>query len=162
MSRRHLLPGTTGWARLRVAPVLALIPAAAVIALERPADVAYVPAAEVAAAFLKGMPLVERDGYKVHASRRDGAGKAEVHARDVDILYVLEGTSTVVIGGEVVDPQSVGPEEIRGASIRGGDARRLAKGDLLIIPNGVPHWFREVPGPFLYYVVKVRDGEAGR
>src|SRR5262245_24576951 len=120
------------------------------------------PAAEVTAAFLKGMPLVERDGYKVHASRRDGAGKAEVHTRDVDILYVLEGTSTVVIGGEVVDPQSVGPEEIRGASIRGGAARRLAKGGLAIIPNGVPHWFREVPGPFLYYVVKVRDEKAGR
>jgi hypothetical protein len=26
----------------------------------------------------------------------------------------------------------------------------------MIIPNGVPHWFKEVDSPFLYYVVKVR------
>jgi hypothetical protein len=24
------------------------------------------------------------------------------------------------------------------------------------VPNGTPHWFREVQPPFLYYVVKVR------
>ena len=26
----------------------------------------------------------------------------------------------------------------------------------VIIPNGVPHWFKEVEAPFDYYVVKVR------
>jgi len=122
-------------------------------------QVTFLPAVEVTSAFAKGRPLVERDGYKVHASRRDGTGKAEVHTKDTDILYVLEGASTVVTGGEVVDPQTIAPEEIRGASIRGGDSRRLAKGDVLIVPNGVPHWFRDVSGPFLYYVVKVREAE---
>ena len=34
--------------------------------------------------------------------------------------------------------------------------RTLASGDVMIIPNGVPHWFKEVQAPFLYYVVKVR------
>ena len=32
----------------------------------------------------------------------------------------------------------------------------IAKGDVLIIPAGVPHWFKEVTNPFLYYVVKAR------
>jgi len=125
-------------------------------------DVTYLPAAEVAAAFARGMPLVERDGYKVHASRREGAGKAEMHTVDIDIIYVLEGTSTIITGGEVVDPRTVAPEEIRGASISGGTVRHLGKGDLLIVPNGVPHWFKEVTGPFLYYVVKVRQAEGGQ
>jgi quercetin dioxygenase-like cupin family protein len=37
----------------------------------------------------------------------------------------------------------------------GGDTNHLAKGDVIIIPNGVPHWFTETSTPFLYFVVKV-------
>ena len=43
----------------------------------------------VSAAFVKGEPLIETADYKVHASHRDNAGKAEVHTEDTDILYVL-------------------------------------------------------------------------
>jgi glc operon protein GlcG len=82
---------------------------------------------------------------------------AEVHERDTDIAYVLEGTATLVTGGEAVETKTIAPEEIRGAAIRGGSERRLVKGDVVIIPNGVPHWFKEVPGPLNYYVVKVRS-----
>jgi glc operon protein GlcG len=32
----------------------------------------------------------------------------------------------------------------------------ITAGDVIVVPNGVPHWFREVPGPLDYYVVKVR------
>jgi glc operon protein GlcG len=46
-------------------------------------------------------------------------------------------------------------DEIRGASIDGGDSRRLVTGDIVVVPNGVPHWFKHVDGPLLYYVVKV-------
>jgi len=27
---------------------------------------------------------------------------------------------------------------------------------VLIVPNGTPHWFKDVSGPLNYYVVKVR------
>ena len=30
------------------------------------------------------------------------------------------------------------------------------EGDVIIVPNGVPHWFQKVPGPLNYYVVKVQ------
>lgn len=118
-------------------------------------SVTYVPSEKVAAAFVKGAPLVEDDGYKVHASHRAEAGKVEVHARDTDIIYVLEGSATLVTGGTVVDGKTLEPDEIRGASIRGGNSREIKKGDLIIVPNGVPHWFEKVPGPLNYYVVKV-------
>jgi glc operon protein GlcG len=39
--------------------------------------------------------------------------------------------------------------------IHGGTTRRLAKGNVIVIPAGTPHWFKEVPVPFNYYVVKV-------
>jgi glc operon protein GlcG len=114
---------------------------------------------QVAAAFAKGMPLVEVGDYKIHASRREAAGMAEVHTRDTDIAYVLQGSATLVTGGTAVDLKSIGPEELRGSGIRGGETRSLQPGDVVIIPNGIPHWFKEVSTPFLYYVVKVRQAK---
>ena len=118
-------------------------------------SVTYLPRDKVAAAFVKGAPLVEDDSYKVHASHRSEAGKVEVHARDTDIIYVLEGSATLVTGGTVIDGKAIEPDEVRGAEIRGGDSREIKKGDVIIVPNGVPHWFQKVPGPLNYYVVKV-------
>ncbi len=117
--------------------------------------VTYMPAAEVAAAFATGAPLVETEAYKVHASRREAPGQGEVHDRDTDIIYVLEGTATFVTGGSLVGGTPIAPGEIRGASIEGGFTRVLQPGDLIIVPAGTPHWFKDVQGPFLYYVVKV-------
>jgi hypothetical protein len=114
---------------------------------------------QVSAAFAKGMPLVEVGDYKIHASRREGPGMAEVHTRDTDIAYVLQGSATLVTGGTAVDLKSIGPEELRGSGIRGGETRTLQPGDVVIIPNGIPHWFKEVSTPFLYYVVKVRQAK---
>ena len=113
----------------------------------------------VAAAFAKGMPLVEVGDYKIHASRREGAGMVEIHTRDTDIAYVLQGSATLVTGGTAVDLKSIGPEELRGSGIQGGETRTLQPGDVVIIPNGIPHWFKEVSTPFLYYVVKVRQAK---
>jgi uncharacterized protein GlcG (DUF336 family)/quercetin dioxygenase-like cupin family protein len=107
------------------------------------------------AAFARGTPLFETAGYKIHASRREAPGMAEIHSRDTDIVYVLEGTATLVTGGRARETKTVAPDEIRGAAIDGGTTRALAKGDVIVIPNGVAHWFRDVKGPFLYYVVKV-------
>jgi mannose-6-phosphate isomerase-like protein (cupin superfamily) len=124
-------------------------------------SVTYLAADKVAAAFAKGMPLLEVENYKIHASRRDKPGLVEVHAQDTDIIHVLTGSATLVTGGTVVGGKTVEPEEIRGASVEGGETRTLRPGDVVVIPNGTPHWFKEVPGPMTYYVVKVR-AEAGR
>ncbi|MFI5373887.1 MAG: heme-binding protein [Candidatus Rokuibacteriota bacterium] len=116
--------------------------------------VTQIDAARVAAAFAKGVPLLEVDGYKIHASRREGPGMAEVHDWETDVVYVLEGSATVVTGGTVVDPKVTEPGQVRGPVIQGGESRRIAKGDVVVIPAGVPHWFKEVQGPLTYFVVK--------
>jgi hypothetical protein len=113
----------------------------------------------VSGAFAKGKPLIEVGDYKIHASRREGPGVAEIHTRDTDIAYVLRGSATLVTGGKALDVKSTGPEELRGSGIEGGDTRQLVVGDVVVIPNGVPHWFKDVKAPFLYYVVKVRQAE---
>jgi glc operon protein GlcG len=119
--------------------------------------VTYFPAAKVSKAFEKGMPLLEITNYKVHASHREGPGVVEVHTRDTDIIYMLEGTATLITGGTIVDGKNIEPEEIRGKDVNSGETRQITKGDVIIIPNGVPHWFKEVKGPINYYVVKVRS-----
>jgi len=119
-----------------------------------PSKVTYIDREKVASAFAKGAPLIEVEEYKVHASRREAAGMAEVHMRETDVIYVLEGSATFVTGGAVIDGRITTPGEIRGTGIRDGETRRLAKGDVVIVPEGTPHWFKEVEAPFLYFVVK--------
>jgi glc operon protein GlcG len=119
-------------------------------------------AADVRQAFTQGetgATLVEDAAFRVAASRRDGAGQAELHATDTDIFYVLEGRATVIVGGEIVDGRETAPGEIRGSAIRGGEPREIRAGDVLTIPRGVPHWFKTVKTPFRYYVVKSVAGD---
>jgi glc operon protein GlcG len=126
--------------------------------------VTYIDSKAVKTAFNKGAVLVGEDekmmhadrNYMVHASHRDKPGIAEIHQLDTDIVYVLEGTATLVTGGQAVDTKEIAPNELRGKYIDGGETRKLVPGDVVIIPNNVPHWFKEVSAPFNYYVVKVR------
>ena len=121
--------------------------------------VTFFDAQTVTDAFSKGAVLIGDDkgeNYQVHASRREKEGLVEVHELDTDIIYVLDGTATIVTGGKSLESKQIAPNEFRGTSIDGGETRQLKKGDVLIIPKGVPHWFKQVNGAFLYYVVKVR------
>jgi glc operon protein GlcG len=134
--------------------LLALSPSVA--AAQRPmATTTYIDSAQVAAAFAQGMPLVETSAYKIHASRREGPGKAEIHVRDTDVIYVLAGGATFVTGGTAIDPQTIAPDEVRGTRIEAGATQVLKPGDVIIVPNGTPHWFKEVRAPFLYYTIKI-------
>ena len=114
----------------------------------------FIDAKQVAAAFAKGRPLLETAGYKVHASRRVEPGQAEIHTLDTDVIYVVDGSATLVTGGKAIDTKEVGPNEIRGSKIEGGMEHRITKGDAIIIPNGVPHQFTAVTGELHYFVCK--------
>jgi mannose-6-phosphate isomerase-like protein (cupin superfamily) len=67
-----------------------------------------------------------------------------LHEHEVDVMRVVEGSATVITGGE-----------IKGDRIEGGKAQQVSEGDVIAIPNGLPHQFVEVTDPFLYFVVKV-------
>jgi glc operon protein GlcG len=120
--------------------------------------VLFFDAGQVNASFSKGAVLLDGTdrNYMVHTSRRDKPGQAEIHTLDTDIIYVMQGTATFVTGGAAVDAKEIAPNEIRGSRIDGGDGRQLKKGDVIIVPNNTPHWFKEVSGEFLYYTIKVR------
>lgn len=135
--------------------LLLLYLATAIAGPSQPAT--YIPAATVQAAFAKDSVLFDSgSNYRVLASRRDAAGQVEVHTKEADVIYVIKGTATLVTGGDIVDAKTIAPDEIRGTSSQGGEVRHLVKGDVVIVPAGTPHWFKEVQAPFLYYVVKAR------
>jgi uncharacterized protein GlcG (DUF336 family)/quercetin dioxygenase-like cupin family protein len=144
--------------KLAIAGSNAFAPEAAMSSDPAPA-VSYWEKSKVDEAFSKGAVLFDgSDGrnYMVHASRREKPGQAEIHTKDADVIYVLQGSATFITGGEALDGKTIAPGEIRGSSIKGGATRKIAKGDVIIVPHGVPHQFLEVTNPFLYYVVKVR------
>jgi glc operon protein GlcG len=120
--------------------------------------VLFFDATQVSTSFSAGAVLLDGSdrNYMVHTSRRDKPGMAEIHALDTDIIYVLEGKATIVTGGTAVDAKEIASGEIRGSRIEGGDTRLLSKGQVIIVPNNTPHWFKEVNGEFLYYTIKVR------
>lgn len=123
--------------------------------------VAYFKHDQVTAKFATGGLLLNTAMYKVDAGRRENPGQVEFHSWETDIMYILDGTATVVTGGEMVDSRQTAPGEVRAPSVKGGTTHHLVPGDVLVVPNEVPHWFKEVPGPLKYYVVKVIQPHGG-
>src|SRR6185295_7843213 len=64
--------------------------------------VVHVDPAKVAAAIAKGGPLVTRPDLLVSGSHREAAGQVEVHDKETDVLYIIEGEATFVTGGKMV------------------------------------------------------------
>jgi glc operon protein GlcG len=116
---------------------------------------AFFPSATVRERFETGGLLLEEHGYKLDAGRRSGPGDVEYHEHAVDVMHVVSGEATVVTGGAMVEAREVAPGELRARAVEGGTAHTLGEGDVLAIPNGVPHQFVETSDPFLYFVVKV-------
>jgi uncharacterized protein GlcG (DUF336 family)/mannose-6-phosphate isomerase-like protein (cupin superfamily) len=117
-------------------------------------DATFIDPKQVAAAFAKGQPLLETAGYKVHASRRVEPGQAEIHTLDTDVIYVVDGSATLVTGGKAIDSKEIAPNELRGTKIEGGQEHQITKGEVIIVPNGVPHQFTAVSGELHYFVCK--------
>ena len=111
--------------------------------------------ARTAEVFAKGGALVTAPDMIVQGSHRDVAGQVEVHDKETDIIYIIDGTATFVAGGKMVGGSVTRPGQWLGTDITGGESHKLVKGDMIIVPAGIPHWFKEVTSPVSYYVVKV-------
>ena len=103
----------------------------------------------------KGGTLLSAKGVNVQMNTRKEAGIAEYHDKETDTFYIVDGSATLVTGGEMLDSKVTEPGQRRGTTIRGGQTFHLTKGDVMVIPAGTPHWFKEVPSSVTYYVVKV-------
>jgi uncharacterized RmlC-like cupin family protein len=86
--------------------------------------------------------------------RREGDGAVEVHETQVDVITVVSGEGTLVVGGTLADGKTTAPNEIRGKSLNGGVRHPMAVGDVFHIPAKIPHQML-VPKSMIIQVVKV-------
>jgi len=145
----------------------------------RPLPATDIPAADVQATLKKAIasktvdtPIrtVDAGGHNigvglVHRPKGTNLPGGASHDKVSEVYHVLEGAGTLVTGGQLVNPQRrEGASEVvtqingpgySGTSITGGVRRRIAKGDIVIIPAGTPHWFPDVEEDLTYTVVRV-------
>jgi quercetin dioxygenase-like cupin family protein len=129
--------------------------ALSVAAANGASGVTYVEHQKVSEALSKGGPLVRAPDLLVSGSHRDKAGQVEAHEKETDVIYVVDGTATFVTGGTMVGGKTITPGQLMGSDIKGGQTHHLSKGDVIVVPAGIPHWFKEVPQSVSYFVVKV-------
>jgi glc operon protein GlcG len=113
---------------------------------------------KVTQAMTSGTALYNGKIYRVQMGRRTEPGQVEVHTKDSDVFYIVEGSGTFVTGGTMVGGKSTGPGEFRGTSITGGETHHLTKGDVIVIPDSVPHWWQQIQEPVIYFTVKEVTG----
>ena len=133
---------------------------AAATAVAQSRAVTHVDSEKVAAALSGGNrgivgPLVSAKDYTVSGIKRTKPGEVEIHDHETDIFYVTDGEATLVTGGTIVGGKQTAPGQTRGTDLHGGQTVRLKKGDVITIPAGVPHWFKDVSPSISYLTVKV-------
>ena len=133
----------------------ALLTAHTSTCLHKLPNVTYLDHDKVAAAIAKGSSLMTAPNVTVSGSHRTGPGQVEVHDKETDVLYIIEGEATFVSGGTMVGGKVSRPDQHLGTDIQGGTTQHLTKGDVIVVQAGTPHWFKEVPKSVNYFVVKV-------
>ncbi len=98
------------------------------------------------------------DGHSVYLVLRGKTSRAEIHDTESDIQISVRGRATSVIGGELVDAESLPRKQQRGTSINGGMRQQLTPGDIMHIPPGTPHQLLIDPAePYMYLLVKIDE-----
>jgi len=134
-----------GWAALPMVPVTA-----------NAQSPVYVESQKVLENFGKqgGNPLVPGEAYRVQTDRRTANGNIEIHEKETDIFYVMDGSATLIAGGTAVEPKATLPGQMTAKNIMNNQTYNLKKGDIVVIPAGQPHWFKQVNGFINYLTVK--------
>lgn len=155
--RRHLIALLIA---LPTTPLAAQAPPAALPAATS-ADIAAL--AEKLAASIKpgqallAQPLLGFGPYRAVMEYRQAGAPAAVHYTQAEIFQVVAGAGQLVTGGTLDGPRTANaPSATETASgISGGSSRRLAVGDMVVVPAGVPHWIPSVEGRLVLISTKV-------
>ena len=141
--------------------VVTLLSASAVAqqpAAQAPPDLTkatYVSAADLAAMVAKQPAdrngtisrLLQFPPYAVNIEHRVAVAQtASVHETEAELFYVIDGGATLVTGGKLIEPTRNGANLSSTKGVEGGVSQKLAKGDFVMVPAGVPHWFTDIQG----------------
>jgi mannose-6-phosphate isomerase-like protein (cupin superfamily) len=70
---------------------------------------------------------------------------ASIHDKEAELFYVVDGTGTIVLGGQLMNATKNG-DNSTGSGIEGGAAKKIGKGDFIFVPQGQAHWFSAIDG----------------
>ena len=91
--------------------------------------------------------VMEGGSYSINVRIVTGSEAPLVHAHSCDVWILQAGTATAITGGELMNGKKrPNSDDIAGDSIRGGKEQALKAGDVLWIPPGLPHGFKDVKG----------------
>jgi mannose-6-phosphate isomerase-like protein (cupin superfamily) len=104
---------------------------------------------------------VLKDGPRISALEIWKApGRPAIHVEEAEYFTVVQGTGTLVAGGQMKNPKLVRAGFVDGDAIEGGATRTLQPGDVVLIPAGTPHWFG-IPGePLVLLGIKIPSPKA--
>ena len=120
-------------------------------------------ASELASAVAKdpaaGAAITVAPGISVR--RRSTGGEPQyaiVHPFSVEIYYIVDGSASLVTGGvlDPTPPPPTDPDTVRSKGIKGGETRKVGKGDVIVMPPGTPHWFDSIDGTVTYLESRVK------
>lgn len=90
-------------------------------------------------------------------AHREADGQPELHETQVDVFFVQSGSATLLVGGTLLNGETVAPHEKRNGTIQGGTRQKLAAGDVVRIPAHMPHQLLlDGAHEFTYFVIKVK------
>jgi len=90
------------------------------------------------------------DRHRINIVRRTKAAGAVAHDGFAELHHIIDGSGTLVTGGAIVRPTG----GRGGATIQSGVSRHVAKGDVILIPPGMPHWYKDLDGAITYLEVR--------
>jgi mannose-6-phosphate isomerase-like protein (cupin superfamily) len=109
--------------------------------------------AEKAAPAMHTAPVKLADHYRINIVRRTSGQGAIAHPDGTEVHHIIEGAATFVTGGTIVRPANA-DGRAGTATIEGGVNRRVAKGDVILVPAGTPHWYKDLEGSITYLEVR--------
>lgn len=106
-------------------------------------------------------PLAESEdrNHFLSVVHRSGYSWAESHEWIADFYIIVEGSGTLLLGGEMVDALKIdAPGEWRSPKLDGAKPYDVGKGDLINIPSNVAHqWDLSQDEAVTYVIVKVLE-----
>ena len=90
--------------------------------------------------------MIQLAPYNVSLEYRAAVANAAVHETEAELFYVIDGAATLVTGGKLTADATRNGANLTGKGIEGGTSRKVAKGDFIMVPETVPHWFSAIDG----------------
>ena len=136
-------------AAMKHAILAVIVGTAALAAADAPPAATYKSASELMAALKAGQATPDMltsevqntDHHRINIVRRTKAAGAVAHEGFAELHHIVDGSGTLVTGGTIVDRK-----------IQNGVSRHVATGDVILVPPGMPHWYKDIDGAMITYL----------